>query len=275
MKPIIVPTDFSPVSLNAVNYAADLACALNTNLYLIYIFQMPVVYSEIPVAMDNIDDQVKEAEERIKELKKSIAERSAGKIKIHTEVKVDSVIAGIKDLCETVKPYYIVMGTQGAGALERFLLGSNSVSAMKNLSWPLIIVPPGAKFNDIKKIGFACDLKKVAETAPVQEIKNLVKRFGAELHVVHVNAEDGQVYGPAIIEESGLLQEMLDELHPVYHFLNDVNIEDGLSEYAEKNNLDLLIIIPKKHNLIDKLFHKSHSKQLVLHTHVPVMSVHE
>src|SRR6185436_17934133 len=98
MKPIIASTDFSPVSLNAVNYAADLACALNTDLYLIHIFQLPIVYSEIPVAADGIDNQVKEAEERIKELKDSIAKRCGEKIEIYTEVKVDTVIAGIKEL---------------------------------------------------------------------------------------------------------------------------------------------------------------------------------
>ena len=275
MKPIIAPTDFSPVSLNAVNYAADLACAINGSLFLIHVFHLPMVYSEVPVAIGNVDDMVKEAEEKIKELTEKVARATGGRIKINSEVKVGSVVPELETLCETIDPCYIVMGTQGAGKFERLLWGSNTVSAMKNISWPLIIVPPDAKFTSIKKIGFACDLKNVAETAPIEEIEDLVKRFGAELHVVHVNAEDGQAYGPEIIDESTLLQEMLDELHPVYHFLNDVNIEVGLSEYAEKNKLDLLIVVPKRHNLIDKLLHKSHSKQLVLHTHVPVISMHE
>lgn len=61
----------------------------------------------------------------------------------------------------------------------------------------------------------------------------------------------------------------------VYHFLNNKDVEEGLTGFAEKNNLDLLIIVPKKHNIFDKLFHKSHTKKLMLETHVPVMSVHE
>jgi nucleotide-binding universal stress UspA family protein len=275
MKLILAPTDFSPVSLNAVNYAADLGVAMNADLYLVHIFQLPVIFSEIPVATENIDDLIKDAEERIEELKKDIAKRTEGRIKIHAEVKTESVISGIKSLCETVKPQYIVMGTQGTGALERFLLGSNTMAVMKKLSWPLIVVPPEARFTNIKKIGLACDLKNVAEIIPTAEIKDLVKQFRAELHVIHVNRENEKVYGPAIIEESGLLQEMLDELHPAYHFLNNVKIDEGISEYAEKNKLDLLILIPKKHNLVDAVFHKSHTKQLMLHTHVPVMAVHE
>jgi nucleotide-binding universal stress UspA family protein len=275
MKTIVAPTDFSPVSLNAVNYAADLACALNGSLSLIHVFQLPVIYSEVPVVVDNIDDSLKEAEEKIRQLKDDIAKRTDGKIEINTEVKVGSVIPETESFCASVNPYSVIMGAQGAGALERFFFGSNTISAMKDLSWPLIVVPPEAKFTTIKKIGLACDLKKVVETAPIEEIKSLVKEFKAELHVLHVNREAERIYTSETRKESGLLQEMLEELHPVYHFLGNADIDEGLGEFAEKNNLDLLIVVPKKHNLVDKLFHKSHTKQLILHTHVPVMSVHE
>ena len=41
------------------------------------------------------------------------------------------------------------------------------------------------------------------------------------------------------------------------------------------NNLDLVITIPKKHKLLEGLFKKSSTKQLVFDSHVPVMCVHE
>ncbi|MDP4261276.1 MAG: universal stress protein [Bacteroidota bacterium] len=276
MKTIIAPTDFSPVSLNAVNYAADLAVAMNLDLALLHICRLPLVFSEIPVPADSVKDLIKDAEERLVRLREDILERVKDRIKVSSEVRVGTVVTEIEDFSATLSPYAVVMGTQGGEAVARLIFGSNTIDAMKNLSWPLLVVPPDAKFKSIRKIGLACDLKKVVETAPVEELKTLVKQFGAELHVIHINREGGdQAYGPEIIEESGLLQEMLDELHPAYHFLNNVNIDEGLSEYAGKNDLDLVVIIPKKHNLVDKLFHKSHSKELLLHTHVPVMSVHE
>ncbi|MBK8520712.1 MAG: universal stress protein [Chitinophagaceae bacterium] len=42
-----------------------------------------------------------------------------------------------------------------------------------------------------------------------------------------------------------------------------------------KNQIDLLVVMPHRHNLLSGLFHKSHTKQLVLHSHVPVMSIHQ
>jgi nucleotide-binding universal stress UspA family protein len=109
----------------------------------------------------------------------------------------------------------------------------------------------------------------------LEEIKALIKLFGAELHIIHVNGDSERIYTEETKEESGILQKQLDDLNPVYHFLSDTDIDRSLSEFAEKNQLDLLIAVPKEHNLIDKLVHKSHTKQLVLHTHIPVMSIHE
>lgn len=275
MKVIIAPTDFSDFSLNAVNYATDMASSIHASLALLHVCQMPMSFSEVPVPADTLTTLIRDAEKRLEKMKEDIVKKTGGKIRVYTEVKTGFVIQELKELCAALKPYAVIMSTQGAGAVERFLFGSNTVSAMKNLASPLIVVPSEAKFSNIKKIGLACDMKKVIETPPIEEIKTLVKEFNASLHVIHVNTGDDFKYGPEIVDQSGLLQEMLDELHPSYHFLDEIDIEGGLSAFAESNKLDLLIVVPKKHNVIDKLFHKSHSKQLVMHTHVPVMAIHE
>ena len=164
------------------------------------------------------------------------------------------------------------MGSQGTTAAERLLFGSHTVYAMKHLVWPLITVPPQAKFSAVKKIGLACDFNKVVETTPVDEIKTLVNDFHAELHVLNTGKKE--VFNPELVFESGLLQEMLAALKPEYHFITNENTDEGIMDFAEKNNIDLLVVLPKRHGLLEKLFLKSHSKQLVLHSHVPVMALH-
>ena len=275
MKTIVAPTDFSPTSLNAVNYAADLACAMNASLALIHICELPMTFSEVSTPAYNSEEMLQKAGENILQLKTELLNRTEGKIKIYTEVKTGPVTFETEKFCASLKPYSVVMGTRGAGAVERFFFGSNTSLAMKTFTWPVIVIPPGARFTSIKRVGLACDLKKVADTAPVEEIRTLVEEFNAELHVLHVNREDEPVYKSETIEESDLLQKMLEELRPVYHFMNYAGIEEGLNEFAEKNKLDILIVVPKKHNLVDKLLHRSLTKHLILHTHVPVMAVHE
>jgi hypothetical protein len=184
-----------------------------------------------------------------------------------------SFFAELKDVCKSVTPYAVVMGSQGTTAAEHLFFGSNTVYTMKHLAWPVITVPEGVIFSSIKRIGLACDFKNVVDTMPVNEIKRLVHDFKAELHILNTGSE--KEFKPGVVFESGLVQEMLGTLKPDYHFITNENTDLGIIDFAEKNHIDLLIVFPKRHNLFDKIMHKSHTKQLVLHSYVPVMALHQ
>jgi len=275
MKTIVAPTDFSAISLNAVNYAADLACVIGTSLSLIHVCPMPVVLTDVPLPEYGMTELVADAEEQMKRLTERIRYTTGERIKIITEVKQGETVPEIKDYCTLVNPYAVVMGAESAGAFERFLLGGKTFAAMEKLSWPLIIIPAGIKFGGIRKIGLACDLKKVLETVPVKEIRSLVKEFHAEFHVLHISTRVPDPFNAGTVKESILLRDILGGLHPIYHFIGSTDIEKSIIEFAEKNSFDLLIIIPRKHSVASKIFQHNYSKKLVLHTHVPVMAIHE
>ena len=277
MKTIIAPTDFSANSLNAVDYAADMANMLGAHLTLFHVYTIPTPAIATEVSIPNYDMEAlaTTADAEIQKLKDTLLSRLNDRVIIHTEIRPGYVINELVQYADSVKPFAVVMGAESAGAFERFLFGGKTIAALKDLSWPLIIVPPTAKFTNIRKVGLACDFREVVDSVRVQEIKELVKEFNAELHILHVSEKPRGEFSAEIIEQSGLLQEMLSDLHPQYDFLHAPEVEKGVTDFAEENKFDLLIIIPKKHSLVSKIFQHSHSKQLVLHTHIPVMSLHE
>ena len=69
MKTIVVPTDFSAISLNAVNYAAELAIVTGTRLMLMHVCMTPVAVNEMIVPAFSVIDLVTAAEERMQMLK--------------------------------------------------------------------------------------------------------------------------------------------------------------------------------------------------------------
>jgi len=275
MKTIIVPTDFSPIATNAMNFAADMAANINASLILLHVYQVPVSMSDVPVVLVSADELKKSNETKLEELKNSLTRTTSGKIKIYTEARMGDVADEIKDACEHIQPFAVIMGTKGASGIERMLFGSTTLSAIRHLTWPVIVVPPEKEYGTgIRKIGFACDFEKVIETTPVQFIKNMVREFGAELHVLNVDHENRH-FKPKTPEESLMLHTLLNDLNPNYHFINNPSVEEGINQFTEKNNIDLLITIPKKHGLLDSLFKHDSTKELVTHSHVPVMCVHE
>ena len=275
MKTIIVPTDFSPIAINAMNFAADMAVNINASITLLHVYQVPVSMTDVPVVLVSADELKKSSEAKIENLKESLTHITSGKVKVYTEARMGDVSDEIAAICNELNPFAVVMGTKGASGIERMMFGSTTLAAVRHLKCAVIVVPPGKEYGTgIKKIGFACDFEKVVESTPVHLIKTMVKEFGAELHVLNVD-HNSRHFKPGTPEESLLLHTLIEDLNPSYHFIDNADIEDGINDFAEKNNIDLLITIPKKHGLLDTLFKHSSTKELVTHSHVPVMCVHE
>jgi len=274
MKTIIVPTDFSAISNNAIDYAVDLAKATGSSILVFHAYQVPVSMTDVPIVLLSVEDLQKNNESKMDDLKRSLQQRAGESIKIYAETKLGDTVDELEDVCAKVKPFAVVMGTKGATGMERVLFGSTTLTTIRHLSWPVIVVPPGKKYSMIKKIGFACDFREVVNSTPTHFIKDFVKEFNAELHVLNVDYKSSH-FKPGTPEESVLLHTMLEDLDPRYDFIEDANIELGIEKFAKKNDLDLIITIPKKHKLLEGLFRKSHTKELIFHSHLPIMCVHE
>jgi nucleotide-binding universal stress UspA family protein len=270
MKTILVATDFSPAALNAAQYAADMASVVDAELYLLHVYQVPAAYGDVAMLI-HIADIEKLAEKDMSAFVNELSRKRLA-LKLQTEVRPGNFLSELESVCEEITPYTIVMGSQGTTAAERLFFGSHAVLATRKLMWPLITVPASVKFETIKKIGLACDFDNVTYTIPVAEIKILLKDLNAELHIL--NTGNTKQFAPDTVFESGLLQEMLGTLQPKYHFIVDEETEQGIIDFVERNHIDLLVIFPKRHKLLEKLIYKSHSKQFVLHSHVPVMALH-
>lgn len=274
MKVIVCPTDFSHHSVAAARYAADLAGMLNMKLCLVHVCPLPVTIAEIPLPPYPFDHTIEEAHQHLDSLRNELAVRTGGRINIDTECRQGFFIPELTAFCETLKPYAVVIGSEEATGLERFVSGASTFAAITKLRWPVIVVPQEAVFSGIGKIALACDLQDVVHSLPEKEIVTLVKEFHAELHVLHIGG-DGQSFSPDLVAESGLLQEMLSQLDPEYHFIEGDNVEQGIMDFLASRDFDMLFIFPKHRHLLDSIFHRSHSKRLVMQAHIPVAALHE
>jgi nucleotide-binding universal stress UspA family protein len=274
MKTIIVPTDFSAVSINALHYALNMAKEIGASVTLFHAYQIPVSFSEVPVVTITMEEMQSQTDKKMNELKNSVEHISSGEVAIHIKNALGDTIEELENLCIAEDVFSVVMGTRGAGAMEVLFLGSTTLSAINQLKVPVMIIPPGATYRPIKKLGFACDYSQVADSTPIREIRELCQTFRAELKVLNVDYENRK-FTPEVPISLTKVHELLDPLDPEYHFIDDPNVEDGINKFAETHGIDMLITIPKKHRLLDNIFRKSHTRKLALHAHVPIVAIHE
>jgi len=274
MKTLVVPTDFSPVAINAMNYALNLAKDIYAEVVLFHAYQVPVAFSEVPVVTISLDEMKKQSDEKMEELRQSVQHVTSGEVDVRIHNVLGDTVEELEIFCNREKPFAIIMGTHGAGALETLFLGSTTITTINRLHCPVMIIPPGATFKPIHRIGFACDYSRVAESTPIVEIKKWVALFDAKIKVLNVDYNNRQ-FNPNVPLSVTKVHELLQPLNPEFHYIDDPDVEEGINAFAETHGIDLLITIPKKHKLLEKIFQRSRTRTLALHAHVPILAIHE
>ncbi len=276
MNNLLVPTDFSSESINAVNYAADMALSLNASLRILHIYQPPAsVYAELPMPPAEMEKALDNLEWRMEDLRHGLEKRTMGKIELKMDLRIGNIRNDILEVIKKTEPMLVIMGSHGAGKMERLLLGSHTLWASRHLACPLIIVPSEASFQKIARIGLAWNYRHLKDIAPLNQIKELVKTFAAELHVICIMKNGSDRLSNKLLKEADQFQNEFGELKPHYSFIVDKEVSRTILEFSEKQKLNMMIVIPTRHDLLGNILHHSESKDLALHSKRPLLSIHE
>jgi nucleotide-binding universal stress UspA family protein len=270
MKTILAPTDFSTSSINAVNYAADLALSINANLVLFHAIPFPIAVSEISVPGDFIDDMMEAAQKGMEELCRNIRSRTESKISVKTDIAVGSVEKEIENISSKEKPLAIVLSIRNGKSLEKALMGSSVFHIMNHIGYPTLIVPDNARFDEIKNIGLACDFKKPNEEIPFETITEWLSLFKANIEII--NVANNKDFKAEQLAGSTSIETRLHSFRPHFNFLIGDNMADELNDFVNAHPLDLLMVFPGKHGIFS-LFHKSKSRFIINNSQLPILSI--
>ena len=150
MKTILVTTDFSETSKNAAIYATRLAKHLGANIMLLHVSIPQESFNQSSVVLESAQE-VNSSELQLDAIRSHMYSYGDQEVEINMLLLTGEFFSEMVNLCEEIHPYIVIMGSQGTTATERFLMGSNSVHAMRNLTWPLLTIPSGGKYSEIKK----------------------------------------------------------------------------------------------------------------------------
>ena len=263
MKTIVVATDFSASAENAMLYAGQLASAINASLLLLHVYQVPVGMNDLPVLMISSDELKTNAESGLTRAKELLQENFL-LVEVEIESRLGDVVDELKDVCEKVNPLLVIVGKHGASGVQQILFGSTSLSIIRNTAYPVIAVPDGFHNYQLKNAALVIDVS--VENVSVVKLKILVSDLNIELHIVHVKQE-----------KSASLQvdTLVSELNSTYATIYDHEFVHGIESYIKDNSIDKLIILPRKHNLMERLFLKTHTKEVLKKVSTPVMCICE
>ena len=138
-RPILVPVDLGPDSVNVVQAAREIAAKLGSQVVLLYVYTLPRFgYPGMaPALLPDLNQEIVAA-----------AERGAGQFAVQMQLEImvrpgepaDVILAEI----ERMKPSLVVMGTHGRRGVARWLLGSVAERVLRRSPVPVMTVGPTA-----------------------------------------------------------------------------------------------------------------------------------
>ncbi len=136
---ILVTTDFSEMSLAAVEEAARLARALDSRLVLLH-----VVEDRVPPLLDpkTWADIMSHHEAQAAKSLDDFATKHLEGIRYETRIEVGAPHRGILDVARRLEAELIVIATQGHSRLGHALLGSTVDRVLRATSCPVLVVKP-------------------------------------------------------------------------------------------------------------------------------------
>jgi nucleotide-binding universal stress UspA family protein len=270
IKKILVPTDFSPNAANALDFALGIARGNGLEIHLVHSYSVPYTGSNV---MIDISDVLREkAEEDMRLLIEEIRHNKKNDDCIITwscEYGPASEIIASK--AAPVNFDLVVMGTKGSDSVASKLLGSVTYNTIRKIKIPIIVVPEKSVNGEIKKIIFATDLHINGSINKVDYLRDFAIDLGSTIDVLYVNRNANEKPDIQMAIDSMRLENKLKEVYHKFEVVENENIEEGIIDFISTNLYDMLVVIPKHHGFLESLFHKSMTRSLTMHAHLPLL----
>ena len=255
---VIVPLDFSPQSINAAAFAANMLNGVYDAELLLY--HLYLEESDEPQVIENLQ-----------KVKNKLAENSLVKTRYIAE-RGTGLVYSLSRLVNKEDASLLVMSVSDR---VKIFEDSYSLQMMNESHCPVMVIPYGYMYNDVKTVALASDFKNVDKTIPVAKVKKILRIFQPELHIVHVNPEIYVSLSEDLLQQRTTMAEMFEEFRPEFHFITTENFADSLERFIDDKNIDLVLTFPKRHSYLSALIKGTNTQKLVYRNTVPVLAAHE
>lgn len=274
---ILIPTDFSPASINAIDTAIALAKRQNAAITLLHVVNEGLLsyghFDTIPITTPVLQTMRDDSGDMLDQLVAKFVEQHG--IEIKGETVSGLVSSAICKAAEKFGADLIVMGTHGATGFREFFIGTNAYAVVKHAPCPVLTVPPHQQWNVFSKILFPVRNNTNA-LGKYSFLRKIIRHNKAVLHFLGLPDADRPDDSDWLEKNiQPLTRELLeDEVTSVTQILNssDRAAADVL-EIADSQDIDLIAITANIDRDIRDFFIGPYSQQIVNHAKVPVLSI--
>ena len=233
MKNVLLPTDFSENSWNAIKYAIHFFNAIECGFYLLHVNSLNnFIPQDEALTIDSYyleNTYIKPAKQKLRSFVKRISKLKPNKDKHKFFVLTETgfFIDSIRRIIKEKEIDFIVMGTKGASGLNEIILGTNTADVITKVKCTTLAVPENAEFVPPKEIAFPSDLNLTYNLDILHPLLDIVEHFKAFLRILHINKNKRDLERE-LNQNITLLKDYFTDIKSSFHYLTNKKVEDAV-----------------------------------------------
>ena len=277
MKKILLPTDFSENSINAIQFASQLFKDIPCKFYLLNVFKIPYLANE--ELMDQNVAQLAALEEEMYETSKKEMEQLLGQFPKNKKHNFETISdynlfnLAVHQVVDEKDIELIIMGTKGATGAKEIFMGSNTGDVIMRSSCNVIAVPENHTYKPPKEIVFPTDFQIDYDFEDLAPLISLAEMNDSVIRIIHFSEK-------ADLDETQehnkrKLSSFLANIEHKYYTLSSSEFEEGLNCFTQsRGNIDMIAIIGRHYGFFQRLFFKPKVRALSFHSTIPLFVIH-
>ncbi|MGO4918038.1 universal stress protein [Maribacter spongiicola] len=273
MSRILLPTDFSQNSIEAIRYALNIYKNIKATFYLLHTYTPPIYQTEYIIGSPGeigLGDVFQENSMTQLEKLKDLLEHQYQNPN-HTFIVHSAFNTLISEVIETVTAEnidVIIMGTKGVTGANDILFGTHTVHVIKKANCPVIAVPPNFEYEAPLEILFPTDYEIEYKKENMKSLLAIATQHKSRINVMNVRTG----YDLTEIQQKNkvVLEKILGQ-YALSHELPNNGIIEAINEFLVKYKINLLVMVKNKHTFLERLFIEPIIKKIGLHINVPFM----
>lgn len=280
MKNILLPTDFSENSWNAIRYAIKLHEQDTCNFHIMHVSRIFTLANNdspyLPTQEDIEENYLKPSKRQLRQLLKRISELSVNHNihKFYTISEYNFFIEAIRKHVIEKKIDLIVMGTKGASGLKKIIVGSNTGDVITKVKCTTLAVPESATYQKIKEIAFPTDLALNFDISILNPLKTILETTRANIRIIH-KIKQHEKLNIDQTKNKELLEDYFSDFENSFHFLTNPKIESAIQCFIESRDVNLICMVAKNLSYFQQILFHNKVEEMSYHTSIPFLILHE
>jgi len=272
MKHILLPTDFSENSMNAMNYAMELFKGEDCHFYLLNVQKSSGYITDDLLAADTngsiynavINDNKKQLNTLLETYKVKYRERN---YQWHSLFDYDGFVEAVNQVVSSKKIDLIIMGTNGATGTKETLFGSNTLQVVRGVNCPVLMIPEGYTFTTLSSILFSTTNCKDLKQDTVHILKYLSKLHQAELHILNIHKDRNET-------EHGYdfyLFEVLENIEYKGYTMKGIPLSFAVESFEQLIPVEMHVMFAPKESFLDRFLFGSDISRISYRSNTPLL----